>query len=778
MPEHSIATSAAADPGRRDGELRAMMDAYYGASVPAVLAGALGALLLAALLRPVLPGAGLPAWLAVALGLFGLRLAMMRRYRRAGSGGLDLALWRRRAWLLTALQGLCWGSLAALVGLLQAPLDQMLVLVSLLVLAAGSAVLAGTMPTVVPVFGVMALLPAIVGLLWQGTPAHLFLAYACAMFLVTVNVVLPRTVQGLIRRAHGAAVEREQLLARLQDAEQMALLGHFVWEVAAGKVALSAQAARMLGVLPGESLAPADIMAAVAPEDRDRVADLIREALRRRLPELRYEARVVTPLGAFHIQAVQRVDYAARGRALRVMTTVQDITRQVEAQRELGALAFGDPLTGLPNRAAFQARLQAVVAAPGEPAALLLLDLDHFKSVNDTLGHEAGDRLLVEAAARLRACLASGQHIARLGGDEFAIVLPALPDSAVAAALAQRLIEVLVRPFQLGTSEVYVSASIGIAMYPADAAEAESLLRCADVAMFDAKAQGRSGYQFHCAEQSLRARERVLLEADLRRAIERDEFLLHYQPKVALEGARVVGAEALLRWCPRGRGDLSPERFIPVAEDSGLIVPIGEWVLRSACATARDWNLARPPGAPALRIAVNLSPRQVWSPDFIARVRAVLHDTGCRAEWIELEMTEGLLIDSRGQVAAVLAELRRLGFSLAIDDFGTGYSALGYLTRFPISTLKIDRSFVADLIGRPERAGIVRAVVGMGRSLGLELVAEGVEEAAQAEALRLMGCHLAQGWLYGRPLPRQDFERVHAPALAPATHPAGDVLRV
>ncbi|HNB45346.1 MAG TPA: EAL domain-containing protein [Burkholderiaceae bacterium] len=761
---------AATAPRGMTGERQAMMDAYYGASSVTLLAGAFGAALVVAMLAPHLPRSYLTVWLPAIELFFALRIGMVQIYRRTGTRHVSLQGWQHLAWGTTALQGLAWGAFSALVGVLPDPIHQMAVLVTAMVMVAGSAALIGALPVVVPVFGMLTMTPAIIGLLSWGDALHSFLAFCCLMFIATVNFSLPRTVQNLIRRLHLTAQGREQLLSQLQDAERMALVGHFVWDLNSNRVSLSEQACRMLGVPPGEAVSPRDVTRRLVDEERERVTALIRDALKEQLPELRYETRLVTAQGKhFHVQAVQRAEFGDDGRALRVMTTVQDVTAQISAQRELRDLAYSDPLTGLANRAAFQEQLDTAVKDCRSRLALLVLDLDHFKSVNDTLGHDAGDRLLVEAATRLKACLRQGDGLARLGGDEFAIVLPALDSSSVAATVAERLIAALGRPFRLGELELFVSCSVGIAMYPSDAATADALLRCADVAMFDAKSRGRAGYQFHDADQSARARERVQLDGDLRRAIERGELELFYQPKVRVSDGGVVGAEALLRWRRGGGALVPPDRFIPVAEDTGLIVPIGEWVLRSACDTALAWNRGRSAADGVLKIAVNLSPRQFWSPDFIGMVRAVLHDSGCRPEWIELEMTESLLIDSRGQVASILAELRQLGFTLAIDDFGTGYSALGYLTRFPITTLKIDRSFVAEVATQPTRAGIVRAVVGMGQSLGLELVAEGVEDAEQAAALRQMGCHLAQGWLYGRPVPRGDFERLHGLTPAPAT---------
>jgi diguanylate cyclase (GGDEF)-like protein/PAS domain S-box-containing protein len=741
-----------------------MVDLFYRQSPAALLGGAIGALLVVLMLQDALPALWLRSWLAAAELLIAGRLTTTLLYMHGGAERRSLAWWRHLATAFTLAQGLTWGSLGLMSLAVPTAQHEALILVCLLVIVAGSAALVGTLPVLVPLFGVLTLLPITLVMALGDSADHHFLAFCSFAFMVTVTVSLPRSMQRAIRARHSASLAQRDTLQRLEMAEQMAHVGHLVWEAGAPRAQLSAGAQRMLGLDGIGTLEHRDIVELVVPADRERVRLLIRASLQQTQRQLRYETQVSTPAGVRDLMVVQHLETGTDGRVTRLMSTLQDTSELKQTQRELQKLAFNDPLTGLGNRAWFMQAL-AETLHQGDRSALLMLDLDHFKSINDTLGHHAGDLLLGMAAQRLQRALGDTASLARLGGDEFAIILPALASSAAAAQQAQALIDTLTRPFSVAGVEVYVSASIGIAVSPQDADDTEALLRCADVAMFDAKGRGRAGYQFYAAQQSERARERVLLEGDLRRAIERGELELHYQPKVDMHTDRVVGAEALLRWHHAERGMVPPDRFIPVAEDTGLIIPIGEWVLRTACVAATHWNRTRQArGQEALKIAVNLSPRQFWSPHFVAMVRAVMHETGCRPEWLELEITESLLIDTRGQVSEILTELSRLGFTLAIDDFGTGYSALGYLTRFPISTLKIDRSFVNEVATHPARASLVRAIVAMGHSLQLELVAEGVETTAQAQVLREMGCQLAQGWLYGRPQARALFEAAHAPA--------------
>ncbi len=458
----------------------------------------------------------------------------------------------------------------------------------------------------------------------------------------------------------------------------------------------------------------------------------------------------------------------------------QDISEQKRAEAKVAKLAYYDTLTGLPNRALLHDRLQSIIhlternVSGHKHFAVIFLDLDHFKVVNDSLGHSVGDQLLKSAAERLKDCLRRtdtisraksdadpqgllNEHVlARLGGDEFIILLPQLRSTDEAALVARRIIEDMARPFKLDPHEVVTPASIGLAIYPDDGTDSDTLLRCADVAMYHAKEQGRNTFNFFSAEMNESARERLYLKHRLRNDIEAGTgFRLAYQPKVDLQTNQVCGMEVLVRWQHKDLGDVSPGRFIPIAEESGLIVPLGRWILETACQQLRDWIEA---GAPRMHMAVNLSGRQLKQPDLIPMVAEILEQTGLDPELLELELTESMLMETVEKTIGLMNGLRDLGVSLAIDDFGTGYSSLSYLKRFPIDTLKIDRSFVRDLEADKDDAAIVQAIVAMAKSLQLGVVAEGVETEPQLEFLRKAGANQYQGFLFSKPVFGNEFE--------------------
>ena len=422
-------------------------------------------------------------------------------------------------------------------------------------------------------------------------------------------------------------------------------------------------------------------------------------------------------------------------------------------------------MTGLPNRALFVDRLNHALTDAswhGQQLGLLMLDLDRFKDINDSLGHTAGDALLQQAAQRLQQVMREYDTVARLGGDEFAVLLPEVRHATDMGSIAQKVLGAFAQPFQIGGQEVFVTASVGGAFYPADAQDAVQLMQHADAALYHAKSQGRNNFRFYSKELTRQAAERLTLESELRKAIEGDELALHYQPKFDLLTGALVGAEALMRWHHPVRGMVQPLSFISMAEDTGLIVPMGAWALRSACAAAAAWNAGR--STSPLKIAVNLSARQFTSVPFSTTVYEALRSTGCRPEWLELEITESLLLDGRDEILSVLQDIAAQGVSIALDDFGTGYSALSYLTRFPVDTLKIDRSFIKDLPGDRSSAELVKAIVSLGHSLEMNLVAEGVETREQAEHLVGLGCQLVQGYLYGKPVPYDVFSEMAAQA--------------
>jgi diguanylate cyclase (GGDEF)-like protein len=428
--------------------------------------------------------------------------------------------------------------------------------------------------------------------------------------------------------------------------------------------------------------------------------------------------------------------------------------RDIDAGHErLRQWAESDPLTNLPNRTRLNSRLgEAMQRArqEGLQLALLFIDLDRFKNINDSLGHAVGDELLIQVAQRLSGAVRASDTVSRLGGDEFVILLENLTHGDQAALVAQALLDAASGQYAVSGHELVVTPSIGIAVYPTDGEDAETLLKNADSAMYHAKAAGRNNYQFFTAAMNTRVREHLELENCLRQALARGELSLHYQPQFNLESDRLCGCEALLRWHSPTLGQVPPDKFIPIAEDSGLIVPIGEWVLNEACRQAMSW---RAQGLAELSIAVNVSPVQFRHADLAEQVERALRDSGLPPHLLELELTESVLAENLEQVNATLERLRQLGVHLAMDDFGTGYSSLSYLKYFKLDTLKIDRSFISDLNNSDDYAALTIAIIGMAHSLGMSCIAEGIETPSQQDFLRWHGCSIGQGYLFSRPLP-------------------------
>lgn len=440
-------------------------------------------------------------------------------------------------------------------------------------------------------------------------------------------------------------------------------------------------------------------------------------------------------------------------------TVVEDISRRKQIEEELLHLANHDALTSLPNRSLLLDRLGQALLFAGRSkgqVAVMLIDLDRFKNINDSLGHDVGDNIIVEIARRLSACVRAGDTIARLGGDEFVLIRPDVAREDAVATMAQQILEALARPMSIQGHEFYPTGSIGVSMYPKDGQDGPTLLKNADTAMYRAKDAGRNNFQFYAHEMNSRALDRLKLETGLRRALEREEFVLHYQPQMHIASGRVTGAEALLRWEPPGQATIFPGDFIPIAEETGLIVPMGQWVLRRACEQKRQWHEA---GLfPDLRVAVNLSARQFKQQDIVKMVSQTLEETRCRPEWLELEITESVVMESPEAAAETLHKLSAMGVHLSIDDFGTGYSSLNYLKRFPIDALKIDKSFVRDISVDADDAAIAKAVIALAHSLKLLVIAEGVETAEQLDFLRAQDCDVMQGYYLGRPMPVEKFE--------------------
>lgn len=462
---------------------------------------------------------------------------------------------------------------------------------------------------------------------------------------------------------------------------------------------------------------------------------------RKKNGEIYYEEKILTPIKDHH------------GNLTHFVSTGRDISERKRSEKTIERLAYYDSLTDLPNRVLFTDRLNQALAQArrnSEALAVMFLDLDQFKLVNDTLGHAMGDELLRVAAKRLTGLMREGDTVARVGGDEFMVLLPSAAGPEDATNIADRILEVMRQSWQLGGHEFHLTASLGIAMYPSDGTDGIALLRNADTAMYHAKDEGRDNCQRFTTSMSAKIAERVDLDNEMRRGLERGEFVVYYQPQVEIDSGKIVGVEALVRWQHPQRGLVAPMEFIPLAEETGLIVPLGEWILRAACAQARAWQVA---GLPTLRMGVNLSARQFRLPDLPDVVRRVLDETGLGAQYLQLEITESLAMRDTDFTVDVLHHLKELGLEVSIDDFGTGHSSLAYLKHFPVDALKIDRSFVRSLtIDRSDDA-IVETVIALARVLNLHVIAEGVETQEQLAFLKSRKCDEMQGFLFSRPVP-------------------------
>ena len=437
---------------------------------------------------------------------------------------------------------------------------------------------------------------------------------------------------------------------------------------------------------------------------------------------------------------------------------VVDLSQNKQAQEKLNHLAYHDALTDLPNQVLFKDRLKQAIAysrRSDQMHAVLLLNLDRFKTINDSLGYTAGDRLLQSVAQRLTSCVRESDTVARFGSDEFAILLTQISRPQDAANAARAIKEVLDQAFIFDEQEVFISTSIGIGMYPHDDRDTAGLLKSASAALQRAKVEGGNNYQFYTAGGTTRALKQLVLESNLRGALDRAEFVVHYQPQVTIPDFHLVGMEALVRWRHPSLGMLYPSEFVPLAEDSGLIIPLGEWVMRNACLQNKAWQDA---GLMPMRLSVNFSARQFQQPSFITSVAEILKTTNLDPRWVEVEITESSIMKEPDQAIEKLHELKLMGIRVAIDDFGTGYSSLNYLKRFPIDTLKIDKTFVADVCKDPHDTAIVRAIITLGHALDLTVIAEGVETQEQLKYLSSLGCDVVQGFLFSKSLSAPVFE--------------------
>jgi predicted signal transduction protein with EAL and GGDEF domain/FixJ family two-component response regulator len=617
-----------------------------------------------------------------------------------------------------------------------------------------------------------------------------------------------RLLSGRLRyllRAARVRAELEHSKSRLARAQDLARMGSFDWRRGYGGLVFSIEGLRVFGLGPNDRLAFRPLLRMLSKEDRGGLVAVLHEVMK-------HSTVLATDIPATLRDGRQRIvhveaepEFSEQGVLIGYSGIVQDVTDRRMAEDKIRHLANFDVLTGLPNRRQLIWRAERALEYArrlNHQAALLLIDLDRFKIVNDTLGHGAGDELLMEVARRLRSCvrhsdqvtdasiesLGSRSHrsleaVGRYGGDEFVALLPEVADERDAERVATRILDLMREPIMVGDQECFVTASVGIALYPRDGANVADLLRNADVAMYSVKSAGRNSSSMYRPALAGQGREKLELESALHKAIERNELVLHYQPKVDVRGARMVGAEALMRW--RRNGVLVPPGdFIPLAEETGLIVPLSEWAIREAARQARIWQDSF---GFADSIAVNLPNRLFERTDLVEYIHNAVTTYGVPHHAIELEITETGLMKDLQNVIPSLHRLNEIGVEISIDDFGTGYSSLAYLTTLPISELKIDRSFVRDLGMTPQSSAVVTAIIALARSLGLRVIAEGVENLRQMEVLHRLGCGVMQGFLFSKPLPPEDIEtwlqQTILPRKAPWIGKAGEaeiaeVLRV
>jgi len=551
----------------------------------------------------------------------------------------------------------------------------------------------------------------------------------------------------------GAEAQLRESEKRFRDVAESA--GEFIWETDARQIYryLSERAGDVFG-RPVEELTGTSVFEHVPPEDLDALRRRIGEQTSAGRPFRQIELRILRPNGKLRwlsLSGKPVVDASGRNTG-GLRGTAEDITQRKQSEARIEHLAYHDSLTGLPNRFALSARLAQSLADArrnGQQLAVMIIDLDHFKTINDSLGHDIGDQLLIAVSQRLRLVLRDTDTVARLGGDEFVIAIPGITAPEDAARVAEKVIEVVGEPLMLAGHALHTSPSIGIGIFPTDGLDTDALMKSADTAMYYAKQHGRNGYHFFTAAMNAAATERLLLETQLRASIQRNELHLLYQPQVQLSTGRIVGMEALARWNHPERGSIAPDKFIPVAEETGLIIPLGAWVLEEACRQAALWDAQ---GLPPLRMAVNLSTYQFRDRDLVRHIDDILRRTGLPADRLELEITESAMMENSEQTAEVLRSIGSLGIHLAIDDFGTGFSSLAYLKRFPLDRLKIDRSFIMDLEQDTNDLAITEGIIMLARSLGLAVIAEGIETPTQLDILRSFGCGEGQGYLFGRPM--------------------------
>lgn len=592
------------------------------------------------------------------------------------------------------------------------------------------------------------------------------------VFDVNGNVV---EVEGIARDVTSSVDTRENLLKvrseavknklMLEEAQQLAHIGSWTYDIESGKLEWSDEVYRIFGFVPQSFEPDINNFYSFLPEsDRIRVEQEIILSLS--TPGRIYEVNHFIKNGKF-VKERGHVILSEDGKIVSMIGTVQDITKEYEFDLEilkqkenLKYQAYHDPLTSLPNRLMFSEQLDTALEYAkryNSNIAVFFIDLDNFKTINDSLGHEYGDFVLKNIANRLREVIRSEDLVFRLGGDEFTVILFDIDSPHDASFIANKILKVISEPIDFDSQTLYVSSSIGISMYPQDGQDSQTLIKNADAAMYKAKDAGRNTLEFYTSKMTEMAFERMLMKTNLKRAIKNDEFVVYYQPQYEVNSNQIIGCEALVRWQHPEMGLVSPGVFIPIVEESNLIIEIGEIVLRKACLDVTRW---RKTGLYSSRVSVNLSGKQINHPDILSSVQKILEETGCSPEYLELEVTENFIMKNLNVAKRNLYALKKIGVRLSIDDFGTGYSSLQNLKKLPVSIIKIDKSFVRDIPRNDDDKAIVRAIIAMSKSLSLLIVAEGVETQNQFEFLQSEGADYVQGFLYSKPLPVDEFEKL------------------
>jgi len=580
-------------------------------------------------------------------------------------------------------------------------------------------------------------------------------------FLDRLPAVVTRTIQEAETRERLELAKQSLRLseARLARAQKIARMGSWEWDLRQGDIFWSDELYRIFGFSPGEpeKIRMDWIFRLINSTDLPAFKrDILYSVKNHHSFNIVYRTR--SGNGDELVVNIQgEVETGEDGRARLVSGTVLDITARIRAESEIRQLINYDTLTGLPNRNLLHDRIREAIAQAGREGSLvwvMSLDLDRFKGINDTLGHRFGDKLLQEVARRLAACVRESDTLARLGGDEFVVVLNGVVSEKDVTTVANKILAFISEPISIDGHELYITVSIGIVAYPMDGEDGHTLLKHADVAMYKAKEQGSNNFYFFSQDLNIKVVERMTLENSMRKALDRNEFFLLYQPQVDAGTGRIIGVEALLRWNHPDMGLLRPDRFIYLAEQTGFIVALGEWALLNACRQNREWQNQ---GLPPVRISVNLSGKQFGQQRLDETISAILWETGLDPQWLELEITESAIMKNAEQNIAILRKLKEMGIALAIDDFGTGYSSLSYLKHFPITRLKIDRSFVRDITANPDDAAIAEIIIAMAQTLKLGVIAEGVETRAQMNFLSFHNCSEMQGYLFSPPLSADQF---------------------